>query len=301
MAQSPTHKFGQIIGDLLESAIEPLLVDFARKNDLYLDKKGPRPARGTQKKVSWEDLYGNRHDLDFVLERGGTKDKFGIPVAFIESAWRRYTKHSRNKAQEIQGAILPLVQTHHYIAPFTGVILAGDFTSGSLTQLESLGFKILYFRYDQVIEAFKKVGIDATFDEDTPDDEVLKKVRAWEALPKSTHKKVNKALIEMNREAVQRFMNDLERFATRYIKFIHVLPLHGEAIKCDSLEQAIRFIQEYDEINSGPISIVKYEICVRYNNEDKIDGEFKDKKDAIRFLRTYQQPKFTPSLRVRNK
>ncbi len=296
MAQSPTHKFGQIIGDLLEAAIEPLLADFAKRHGLYLDKKGPRPARGTQKKVSWEDLYGNRHDLDFVLERGGTKDKFGIPVAFIESAWRRYTKHSRNKAQEIQGAILPLVQTHHFAAPFTGVILAGDFTDGALTQLESLGFKILYFPYDLVIEAFKTVGIDAAFDEDTPDEEVLKKVRAWEALPKSTHEIVCKELFEKNKEAVRRFMDNLERFATRYVESVHILPLHGEAVKCDSLEQAIQFIRKYDEINRGSIPIVKYEIRVHYNNGDKIEGQFKDKEDAIEFLRAYQQSTLLPSL-----
>ncbi|PRX38500.1 hypothetical protein CLV97_1562 [Planifilum fimeticola] len=294
MAQSPTHKFGQIIGELLEAAIEPLLADFAKRHGLYLDKKGPRPARGTQKKVSWTDLYGNTHDLDFVLERGGTKDKFGTPVAFIESAWRRYTKHSRNKAQEIQGAILPLVQTHHLAAPFTGVILAGDFTDGSLTQLQSLGFKILYFPYDMVVEAFKAVGIDASFDENTSDEEVLKKVRAWEALPKSAHKEVCKVLFEKNKDEVQQFMYNLERFATRYIELVHILPLHGEAVECESVEQAVQFIQKYDKSGSSA-PIVKYEIRIRYNNGDKIEAQFESKESAIQFLRSYQQPTLRPS------
>jgi hypothetical protein len=107
MAISPGHKFGQLIGEVLEMAIEPILSEFAKQQGLFLDKKGPRPVRDGQK-VCWTDLNGNKHDLDFVLERGGTPDRFGVPVAFIEAAWRRYTKHSRNKAQEIQGAILPL-------------------------------------------------------------------------------------------------------------------------------------------------------------------------------------------------
>jgi hypothetical protein len=97
MAKSPSHKWGQIIGDFLEEVFSAQLAKFARKHKLYLDTKGERPAR-KGKKVSWVDSFENTHDLDFVLERNGTKNRIGEPVAFIESAWRRYTKHSRNKA-----------------------------------------------------------------------------------------------------------------------------------------------------------------------------------------------------------
>ena len=49
MAKSPTHKFGQIIGDLLERSMELPIREFAEQNQrLYLDKKGQRPARGTK-------------------------------------------------------------------------------------------------------------------------------------------------------------------------------------------------------------------------------------------------------------
>src|SRR4030042_370278 len=122
MAESLAHTFGQIIGNVLEEAIEPALQEFADRHGLYLDKRGSRKAR-EGRRVTWTDLYGNAHDLDFVLERGGTDDVVGIPVAFIETAWRRYTKHSRNKAQEIQGAIQVLALTHKYCCPFVGVIL----------------------------------------------------------------------------------------------------------------------------------------------------------------------------------
>ena len=102
---------GHQCGEVLEAAVEPLLRRFAKEHNLYLDKKGPRPAR-SGKKVSWTDVRGNTHDLDYVLERNGSDAKIGKPVAFIETAWRRYTKHSRNKAQEIQGALMPLLETH---------------------------------------------------------------------------------------------------------------------------------------------------------------------------------------------
>jgi hypothetical protein len=117
MALSPSHRFGQIIGEVLEAATLPLLVSFAKKHGLYLDKKGDRPCR-RGRKCSWKDLNGNTHDLDYVLEKGGDPNKVGMPVAFIETAWRRYTKHSRNKAQEIQGAVVPLVETYRNAGPF---------------------------------------------------------------------------------------------------------------------------------------------------------------------------------------
>jgi len=70
MAKSPAHRLGQIIGDVLEGAILPVLLDFADKHSLYLDRKGLRPCR-TGLKCAWKDLNGNSHDLDYVLERGG--------------------------------------------------------------------------------------------------------------------------------------------------------------------------------------------------------------------------------------
>ena len=135
MAESPSHRFGQIIGEVLESAIRPPLAAVATAHGLYLDAKRPRKARAGKRKVAWVDGKGNTHDLDYVMETGGTEDTSGAPKAFIEIAWRRYTKHSRNKAQEIQSAIGPLSERYGDSHPFLGVVLAGVFTDGSLDQL----------------------------------------------------------------------------------------------------------------------------------------------------------------------
>ena len=157
MAHSPAHKWGQIVGqEFLEVALMPILQVTAKKHGLYLDVKGKRPARSGLK-ISWADDFGNAHDLDFVLERGGTDEKIGDPVAFIETAWRRYTKHSRNKAQEVQGAVLPLVTRHHRHAPFIGVMLAGEWTDGAVKQLTSLGFKVLHFTYQDIVSAVREI------------------------------------------------------------------------------------------------------------------------------------------------
>ena len=117
----------------------------------YLDFEGPRKARGGRSKVTWQDGYGNKHDLDYVLERGGTEETRGVPVAFIESAWRRYTKHSKNKAQEIEAAVMPVALTFSRHQPFCGAVVAGEVTEHALHQLESKGFAVLHVPYESIL------------------------------------------------------------------------------------------------------------------------------------------------------
>jgi hypothetical protein len=284
MAESLSHKFGQIIGDLLELALEPHLEKFARKHKLYLDKKGERKGR-KGKKVSWIDGNNNKHDLDFVLERGGTHNMVGVPVAFIESAWRRYTKHSRNKAQEIQSAILPLAGKYQNSSPFIGVVLAGVFTSGALSQLESNGFTVLYFPYETVIKAFKKFGIEASFDEQTAEADFRKKIDSWAKL--ENKKEVAKELLKLNRKEVNKFFEVFTRSISRFIERIILLPLHGKETEVRTIGEAIKLLGQYSESQSN-LPLSRYELIIRYNTGDKIEASFKDKKDCVKFLESYK-------------
>jgi len=286
MAISPSHRFGQIVGDVLEATILPILTDFAKQHGLYLDRKGLRPCRNGLK-CSWTDLNGNTHDLDFVLERGGSEYKRGTPVAFIETAWRRYTKHSRNKAQEIQGAIEPLAETYKHAGPFKGAVLAGVFTDGALDQLRSLGFTILYFRYETVISAFERIGINAFFDEDTPDAECQQKVDQWNNLSAADQERVPKALLESNRRDVQNFMASLLASVARQIDRILILPLHGRTSELKTINEAVKLIEAYDE-NIAASGFERYEIQIRFSNANEITGKFNDKASAIEFLRIYE-------------
>jgi flagellar hook protein FlgE len=294
MAESPSHKIGQIIGDLLELSLEPLLRDLAERYKVYLDKKGTRPARGRNKKLTWMDKYGNKHDLDFVMEKEGTDQKIGYPIAFIEVAWRRYTKHSRNKAQEIQGAIIPLRDTNYIHAPFIGVLLAGEFTEGALQQLHSLGFNILYFPYETVIEAFQKVGVDVSFDEDTPTEVLKEKVNEMEELSEEQYQAVAHYLYKINSDRVHHFTDKLEQSLNRQIEIIRIIPLRGNSYQVQTINDAIRFIEDYDEDSIDADTFQKYEITIKYNNDDKIEGQFKNKDSALRFLYYYLPPEYRP-------
>ncbi|MFN0051676.1 MAG: DNA methylase [Planctomycetales bacterium] len=283
MANSPAHRFGQIIGDVLEAALKAPLAKVAKRRRLYLDYQSPRPARQGNSKVCWCDLKGNRHDLDYVLEAGGTDAIFGRPKAFIEIAYRRYTKHSRNKAQEIQGAITPLFETYAHDHPFIGVVLAGVFTEGSLAQLRSHGFGVHYLPFESIVKAFRVIGIDAHFDEQSADSEIQQKVDAWSRLPDAATTKVGAALRKIETRRFQAFVAELDKALSRTIRSVHVLALSGQGHELVSVDSAIQFIEQFDEANTHG-GFVRYEVNIRYTNNDEIRGSFASKVEAIKFL-----------------
>jgi hypothetical protein len=283
MAESPAHKFGQVIGGLLESVVLPPLEQFCEKQGLYLDyQKKIRPARRSRK-MSWQDLYGNFHDLDFVIERNGSDYEMGEPVAFIEAAWRRYTKHSRNKAQEIQGAILPLAEKYRWNNPFLGAVLAGVFTNGSLEQLRSQGFQVLYFPYETLIASFASEGIDIRFDESTPDDDFRRCAEQIANASDEVMQRIKEYLIQANSIQIAQFFEALDARLGRAINRVVVIPLYGRANEFVSIEDALMFLDSH-AIYEGSGEFRKYEVLVEFSNGDKVDAFFNTKQKVREFL-----------------
>lgn len=288
MADSPSHKFGQDLGNLLEELVldnilKPRLLEFTVQGRFYLDWQKSRPARAT-KKVSWHDKYGNKHDLDFVIEEGGTEQTLGRPVAFIESAWRRYTKHSKNKAQEIQGAILPLVEHYHHCAPFHGVVLAGDFTEPSLEQLRNNGFTVLYITYNSVVASFERIGFDIAFDEDTPDAIYAAANVRLAALTIEDRAMILSALQAASEDDTNAFMSALRSVLERNIVNVFIIPLFGNRHEFASLQDALLGIEAMD-VATPAGAFVKVEILIRYNNGDAVNASFHDLRSVADFIR----------------
>ncbi|WP_025679671.1 hypothetical protein [Paenibacillus massiliensis] len=286
MAKSASHKFGQMIGDLLEEAMLVYMEPFAKRYGLYLDYKHPRDARGGKSEVIWVDINNNKHKLDLVLEKNGTDQLIGQPVAFVEMAWRRYTKHSKNKAQEIQGAILPLIRKYHKYSPFYGAVVAGEFTQPSLIQLRSEGFQVVYFAFETIVEAYKLVEIDVYWGEGTSDEEVFGKIEQYEKLPHGKKSIIISSLLSANKHQLDEFISKLGQAIERQIEAVRVYLLHGKLAELPSIEDALSYIASYNEVNSV-VPLIKYEIMIRYNNGDKIEAQFKEKQSAVAFLTEY--------------
>lgn len=286
MAAAPGHRLGQIIGDMLELAVAPPLVKFAREHDLYLDRRGPRATRSGVK-VTWEDDLGNTHDLDYVIERGGTNDDLGIPAAFIETAWRRYTKHSKTKAQEIEAAILPILAKWSHVKPFAGVMLAGEYTPSSLQQLRSNGFTLLHVPAQTIIEVFAKVDIDVDSDESTSDRHVQEQIDLYKGLSKAQRNVLGRALRTAARQEIKNFINDMEITILRRIRNVSILPLHGTTTSITSVEAAIKLLASYSP-PAEPGALVRFEVVVHYDNDDRIVADFASAADAISFLESFR-------------
>ena len=188
---------------------------------------------------------------------------------------------------------MPVRDKHHYSAPFMGCFLVGDYTTGAMEQLRSLGFHLLYFTYPTIIEAFAVVGIDAQYDEATSDEEFASKQEMWDELDQGQRDSIWNTLLELNKQEISTFMEALEKAVKRQIDGIRLIPLHGTSREWRSIQAAIEFVESYEETGaSDPLH--KYEVQIRYDNGDRIEGQFSDKESVIDFLQHYTTGNWTP-------
>ena len=294
MAESLAHRWGQIIGDGFEMFVRNVLGEVAQRHRLYLDFKRPRATRGGQGKVTWQDGYGNKHDLDYVLERGGTEDTLGVPIAFIESAWRRYTKHSKNKVQEIEAAIMPIALTFSRHQPFCGAVLAGEFTRNALHQLESKGFGLLHIPYNSVLAAFKDLAIDASSEDGvggTTEDQFREKIAKWESLPQpQATNRLLARIHELHAQEIQGFKQCLEAALMRQVASVRLTVLRGHSVECSDVDSAIAYLIEEEKsyrLREDGEQREAFEVQVRFNTGTKIEAHFLKRAEAIGFLRGF--------------
>jgi hypothetical protein len=287
MAVAPGHLIGQIIGNVLEEALKPFLQEIAANHNLYLDSAGPRPGVRDGTKVAWQDNLGNVHDLDFVLERAGSKTERGVPAAFVESAWRRYTKHSRAKAQEIQGAVLPLVTRWANVGPVPATVVAGEWSAPSLTQLRSSGFVVCHLNFAATVSVFAKFGIDIRGGgEGTSDSFWRQEVDKLLKLSAQDRKELSNQLRSDNFTKLAIFAEELKKHISQKINYVLVLPLHGSSSTFSTVEEAVREVMAYDT-TSGSHPLVRFEVRIVYTNSDVINASFGVAADAVAFLETF--------------
>lgn len=293
MAKSLAHAWGQVMGGIFESTFYDMLSRVADEEGVYLDYNGNDRAadcgvRSSGGKLAWRDQDDNWHQLDFVFERGGTEGRVGVPLAFVEIAWRRYTKHSKNKAQEIEGALLPIAQAHRHLRPFLGAIAGGVFTKPSITQLTSRGLTLIYVPYADVVDAFASVGIDADYGEHTKESEYKKKLAAFQKLSPAKRLQLQKAIVASAKKQIGVFVKSLRASIARQVVAIVVLPLHGESKEIGNLADAIAFISGYTDDKGSRGPVVRYDVEVRFSNGAAIKGEFPTKAEATAFLRSLE-------------
>ncbi|MGH7201578.1 MAG: hypothetical protein ACREJB_13290, partial [Planctomycetaceae bacterium] len=156
------HRLGQLVGDWFERYfVLPMLEEAAARLNLYLNHRfQQRRARGD--KLIWRDEDGNTVDYDFVLELEATDDELGIPVGFLESFWRRGKRHSKDKARDDSGKLVPMRHVHP-TARFLGIVAGGDFTAPARDLIRSRGIDLFYVPKDKIVAAFRSLGLEMDY------------------------------------------------------------------------------------------------------------------------------------------
>lgn len=285
MASSPSHQLGENIGIFLEDLTKDILSPLAKKHGMYLDFKHPRKARSNLSEIEITDISGNKHKLDFVFERNGSEEHFGENCAFIEVAWRRYTKHSKNKAQEISGAIKPIIDRFHRRKPFYGALLAGEFTANSLRQLRSEGFGVLYIPFSSIQQAFLRQNFNIYWDEETSREDLKAINDNLFLLPQSTKEKVKNLIKEMHKDEISVFIAEIERSILKSITKVIIASYSGSISRFTSIDSACNYLSECLDTNEAPNQLL-FRIEAEYNNGDKISFEFTNRREAICELRS---------------
>lgn len=163
---SAGHKLGQLVGDWFQDYFAaPLLQEVADKLGLYLDHRHiTRNPMVRKDKLVWKDIDSNSVDYDFVLELGGTPDQRGIPVAFFECFWRRGARHSKDKARDDSGKLLPMRATYP-TARFLGIVAGGEFTRPARELVESRRINLFYIPKAKIVETFSAMAMPIDYDD----------------------------------------------------------------------------------------------------------------------------------------
>ncbi|MBP7963592.1 MAG: hypothetical protein KBG20_14520 [Caldilineaceae bacterium] len=243
---SSGHKLGQLIGDWAERYfVLPLLQKVADELSLFLDSRFvDRPVRG--EKILWPDADGNHVDYDFVLELNGTPDRLGIPVAFIESFWRRGIRHAKDKARDDSGKLVPMREAYP-AARFLGIIAIGAFSRPAISLVHSREIDLLYVPKDKLVKAFAKLNLVMDYP-DTESEQVKQAIATTfsTAFTLETKLAVAEELInQMGRASISSYVDRVRsKLAALPQEFRFIQRLDSQPVVFDSIDEATAFLAQ---------------------------------------------------------
>lgn len=262
-----------MIGDWWEEYVAlPLLESVAKRLDLYLDCRfKERSCRG--EKILWKDIDGNDVDYDFVLELGGSADKQGIPVAFVETFWRRGSRHSKDKARDDSGKLLPMRNTYP-TARFVSILALGDFTAPAKQYVSSRDIKLFYIPKAKAVEAFKKNNLIIDYPDKMVEPEKLKLVEKFEKdFTEKAKSAVEKALKEsVGLSSFKAYQDDFNAALSALPQEIRIVrSLHSVPVVFTNIRDAAEFLKTPtfgDDVDS-----TTYHYYVQYSDGSDFDRE----------------------------
>lgn len=279
---SAGHKLGQLVGDWFEEwFVLPLLNDVADGLHLYLDHRfRNRAARGD--KILWRDDEGNAVDYDFVMELGGTDETIGVPVAFFESFWRRGARHSKDKARDDSGKLVPMSSVYP-TARFLGIVAAGDFTQPARQLVLSRGIDLFYVPKEKVVAAFSQIGLKMDYPDSAAEEAKQRLARQFaDNLTKSIKRKVADKLRNLlGKPAIGTYLDRVRAALGALPQEIRFFARHDSAPRVfNAIAAAAHFLKKPDFDFGSPAETYLYQIT--FSN----GSEFERQVDSLENLRS---------------
>lgn len=268
---SAGHKLGQIVGDWWETkVIFPLLGEVASSLKLFLDNRVvPRICRAG--KVQWSDVEGNYVDYDYVLELGGSLTTKGVPVAFLESFWRRGARHSKDKARDDTNKLLPMRDTYP-TARFLAIAACGEFTEPAKEYVRTRNVELFFVSKEKIVEAFQSIGAQIDYRDSLPEDQKMELVRAVEL--KLTEEAQRLAATNLRKiagpSAFTSFKQRIYSALTAAPQEIRIFSLaRSEPVVFDSIQTAAVFLSNDTPAfpDAGEISEYEYQVSFSDGSE----------------------------------
>jgi hypothetical protein len=259
---SAGHSLGQKVGDWFEEFfVLPLLQQVARHLKLFLDNRFiARPARG--EKITWKDDDDNEVDYDFVMELDGGKKRIGIPVAFFECFWRRGKRHSKDKARDDSGKLMPMRDTYP-TGRFLGIVAGGDFTGPASALVKSRDIDLFCVPKAKIIMAFERHGVQIDYPDRTPEEKKAQLVEAFEkTVVPALKPKIAETLNTLIGEASINTYVDRVRAALgalpQELRFI--MQRRSKPVRFESIPEATAFLKDPKFDFDSPTQSFIYEI-----------------------------------------
>jgi len=266
---SSGHKLGQLVGDWFEEHfVFPLLQKAGEKLNLFVDSRFVnRTVRSG--KIIWNDIDGNAVDYDAVLELGGAENIKGVPVAFIECFWRRGSRHSKDKARDDSGKLLPMKDTYP-TARFLGIVSAGDFTNPARELVRTRGIDLFYIPKAKIVQAFGDCGLIVDYPDKLAEDDKAQLVQTFE-LTFTAQKKleVKEKLLELvGLTAINGYIDRVKSTLSALPQEIRFILRHDSMpISFESVSEASVFLVNPSFKMDSPIETYIYEVTYTDGSE----------------------------------
>jgi len=280
---SAGHRLGQVVGDWWETQVMyPLLKEVATSLNLFLDNRVvQRSCRND--KVQWADVEGNFVDYDYVLELNGSADSKGIPVAFLESFWRRGARHSKDKARDDTNKLLPMRDTYP-TARFLAIAACGEFTEPAREYVRSRNVELFFISKEKIIEAFSSIGATIDYPDSLPEPKKRELVRDLESKFTLANQKL--AAVNLRKFAGQNAFNSFKQkihsslTSTPQEIRIYSLARFGPIV-FNSIESASDFLSKPNPTFPANSKIAQYEYEVTFSDGSEFSREIRNFNDVV--------------------